>query len=326
MSDEKHKEIDPKSRQERGRVNSEISKKDPKPAPHKGRGGQDPTSSSDDRVNRVKSETAKREEEILAFWKEHKIFEKSLEKPTKGEFVFYEGPPTANAMPGTHHLIARAFKDIILRYKTMQGYHVRRKAGWDTHGLPVELEVEKSLGLKSKKEIEEFGVAAFNRQCKENVWKYIDEWEKFTERIGYWLDQKDAYVTYKTKYTESLWWIIKQIADKKLLYKDYKVVPWCPRCGTALSSHELAQGYKDVKDLSVFVKFKIAGAGAKFSQDFLLRNVNHSETFSGSFFILAWTTTPWTLPGNVALAVGKDIDYVKVKVGNEVFILAKERI
>src|SRR3990167_7927976 len=202
MSDEKHKEIDPKSRQERGRVNSEISKKDPKPAPHKGRGGQDPTSSSDDRVNRVKSETAKREEEILAFWKEHKIFEKSLEKPTKGEFVFYEGPPTANAMPGTHHLIARAFKDIILRYKTMQGYHVRRKAGWDTHGLPVEIAVEKEFKFLSKKDIEEYGVAKFNEKCKERVLKYIDEWGRFTERMGYWVDQKNAYFTYTPRSEE----------------------------------------------------------------------------------------------------------------------------
>ncbi|OHA88460.1 MAG: hypothetical protein A2653_00420 [Candidatus Zambryskibacteria bacterium RIFCSPHIGHO2_01_FULL_43_25] len=274
---------------------------------------------NDGKNQNFKHQLAQNEEEVLSFWKENDIFAKSLAKPSpQGEFIFYEGPPTANGRPGIHHLLSRAFKDIILRYKTMQGFHVRRKAGWDTHGLPVELEVEKSLGLKSKKEIEEFGVAAFNRQCKENVWKYIDEWERFTERIGYWLDQKDAYVTYKTKYIESLWWIIKQIADKKLLYKDYKVVPWCPRCGTALSSHELAQGYRDVKDLSVYVKFK-------------LKTKNEKQDTQPTY-LLAWTTTPWTLPGNIALAVGEDIDYVEIEkqdmgVGKVVkFILAENRL
>ena len=245
-----------------------------------------------------KSESALREEKVLEFWKENKIFQKSLDKEEfpNGEFVFYEGPPTANGKPGIHHLEARAFKDVIPRYKTMRGYHVRRKAGWDTHGLPVELEVEKELGLKSKKEIEEFGIAEFNERCKKSVWKYLDLWNVFTERIGYWVDQEHPYITYDKNYMESVWNVIKTIDDRKLLYKDYKVVPWCPRCGTGLSSHELAQGYQTVKDLSVYAKFKVVG--------------------QENTYILAWTTTPWTLPGNVALAVGKDIDYAKIKVSN----------
>lgn len=254
-----------------------------------------------------KSETALREEKVLQFWKEQNIFEKSVAKDApKGEYVFYEGPPTANGKPGIHHLEARAFKDVIPRYKTMQGFHVRRKAGWDTHGLPVELEVEKELGLKSKKEIEAFGVAEFNQRCKKSVWKYLDVWNNFTERIGFWVDQKDPYVTYYRDYMESVWNVIKKIDDQNLLYKDYKIVPWCPRCGTGLSSHELAQGYKDVKDLSVTVKFKLKGAD--------------------NTYILAWTTTPWTLLGNVALAVGEDIEYVKVSQGADILILAKARL
>jgi isoleucyl-tRNA synthetase len=254
-----------------------------------------------------KSEHSKREEKVLAFWKEHKIFEKSLEKEApKGEFVFYEGPPTANGRPGIHHLEARSFKDAIPRYKTMRGFRVPRKGGWDTHGLPVELEVEKQLGLKSKKEIEQYGIAKFNEECKKSVWKYVDEWKQFTDRAGYWVDIENAYVTYHNSYIESLWSILSNVENRKLLYKDYKVLPWCPRCGTALSSHELAQGYKDVKDLSVYVKFKIIG-------------------FQNAYF-LAWTTTPWTLPGNVALAVGKDIEYVEVKVGEEILVLAKDRL
>ncbi|MEK7459536.1 MAG: class I tRNA ligase family protein [Patescibacteria group bacterium] len=257
--------------------------------------------------NKEKSEIAKREEKILEFWKENNIFEKSLEQSKdKKEFVFYEGPPTANGKPGIHHLEARAFKDVIPRYKTMNGFYVRRKGGWDTHGLPVELQVEKMLGLNSKKAIEEYGIAKFNEQCKKNVWEYLDFWEKFTERIGYWVDQKNPYITYRNSYIESVWNIVKKIDDQKLFYKDYKVVPWCPRCGTGLSSHELAQGYEDVKDLSVYVKFEI-------------KNQDNN-------YILAWTTTPWTLPGNVALAIGFDIEYVKVKLGNEFLILAKARL
>jgi len=254
-----------------------------------------------------KSEAALREEKVLEFWRENKIFDKSLEQTKKGkEFVFYEGPPTANGKPGIHHLEARAFKDAIPRYKTMRGYHVRRKGGWDTHGLPVELQVEKKLGLTSKKEIEEYGIAKFNQECKESVWEYVDLWEKFTERIGYWVDQENPYVTYQNEYIESVWNVIKKADEQKLLYKDYKVVPWCPRCGTVLSSHELAQGYEDVKDLSIYAKFRMVGLN--------------------STYFLAWTTTPWTLPGNIALAVGKDIDYVKIKAGNEFYILAKSRL
>lgn len=254
-----------------------------------------------------KSEVALREERVLDFWKENKIFKKTVtQSEGKKEFIFYEGPPTANGKPGIHHLEARAFKDVLPRYKTMRGYHVRRKGGWDTHGLPVELQVEKKLGLNSKKAIEEYGIAKFNQQCKESVWEYLEYWNYFTERIGYWVDQDNAYFTYHNNYIESVWNIIKETDKKNLLYKDYKVVPWCPRCGTALSSHELAQGYEDIKDLSVYVKFKIK---------------NEDNTF-----ILAWTTTPWTLPGNVALAVGENIDYVKIKQDNQFLILAKTRL
>jgi isoleucyl-tRNA synthetase len=267
----------------------------------------------------AKSKHAEREERILAFWKEKGIFEKTLEK-NKGkgkEFIFYEGPPTANGHPGIHHLEARAFKDAIPRYKTMRGYHVRRKGGWDTHGLPVELQVEKELGLKSKKEIEKYGIGAFNEKCKESVWKYVHEWEDFTNRMGYWVDLKNPYVTYKPKYIESIWNIIATADKQDLLYKDYKVVPWCPRCGTGLSSHELAQGYQDVKDLSVYVKFKVKNP--------------EKIGLTGDVFILVWTTTPWTLPGNVALAVGEKIEYVSVKckvqnVGEQILIVAKERL
>jgi isoleucyl-tRNA synthetase len=248
-----------------------------------------------------------KELDIIEFWKRNNIFEKSLEKDSpKGEFVFYDGPPTANGRPGIHHLEARAFKDAIPRYKTMCGYHVRRKGGWDTHGLPVELQVEKELGLVSKKQIEEYGIDKFNQKCKESVWTYIDEWEKFTNRSGYWVDSKNPYVTYHSSYIESLWNVVKEVNNKNLLYKDYRIVPWCSRCGTALSSHELAQGYKDVKDLSVTAKFKVVG--------------------EDNTFILAWTTTPWTLPGNVALAVNENLSYVKVFTNGEYFILGKDRL
>ena len=205
-----------------------------------------------------KSKFVEVELETLKFWQENKIFEKTLVKPaTKGEFIFYEGPPTANGKPGIHHFEARAFKDAIPRYKTMQGYTVRRKGGWDTHGLPVELAVEKELGLKSKKEIESYGIEAFNNKCRESVWKYVKEWTEFTDRMGYWVDLKRPYVTCKPYYIESVWNIVSKINERGLLYKDYKVVPWCPRCGTGLSSHELAQGYKTVKESSVYVKFKL---------------------------------------------------------------------
>jgi isoleucyl-tRNA synthetase len=215
-------------------------------------------------IENVKSAAALREEGVLQFWKDNNIFKKSLDKKSpngepKKEFVFYDGPATANALPPLHSLVPRVFKDVLPRYKTMRGYHVRRKAGWDTHGLPVELQIEKKLGLKSKKEIEEYGVAAFNKLCRDSVWEYITSWNKFTERSGYWVDWENAYITYENRYVESVWSVLKTINDKGLLYKDYKVLPWCPRCGTALSSHELAQGYQDDKDLSVTAKFKVVG-------------------------------------------------------------------
>ncbi|MFA5999766.1 MAG: class I tRNA ligase family protein [Candidatus Paceibacterota bacterium] len=257
--------------------------------------------------NNTKSATILREEKVLEFWRENNIFSKTVSQSQgRKEFVFYEGPPTANGRPGIHHLEARAFKDVMPRYKTMQGFHVRRNAGWDTHGLPVELQIEKKLGLQSKKEIESYGIAKFNKECKQSVHEYIDIWKEFTERMGYWVDFDKAYYTYNASYIESLWNIVAEVNKKNLLYKDYKVVPWCPRCGTVLSSHELAQGYEDVKDLSIYAKFKVKG------QD--------------NTYILAWTTTPWTLPGNIALAVGDKIDYVKVKFNNEFLILAKARL
>ncbi len=255
-----------------------------------------------------KSDTARREEETLAFWQEHKIFEKSLEKPSpKGDFIFYEGPPTANGLPGVHHIESRSFKDAIPRYKTMRGYRVPRRAGWDTHGLPVEIQVEKQLGFKGKKDIEEYGIAAFNKKCRESVFEYIGEWEKFTKRVGYWVDQSKAYFTFDVPYMESVLSIFKKMIFKKIsddghLYKDYRVVPWCVHCGTALSTHELAQAYQDVKDLTITAKFEL---------------VDEPRTF-----LLAWTTTPWTLPGNVALAVGKDIQYGEYEKNGEKVILA----
>ncbi|MDE2172746.1 MAG: class I tRNA ligase family protein, partial [Patescibacteria group bacterium] len=250
-----------------------------------------------------KSPHAEREESILAFWKEQGIFEKSLNKPApKGEFVFYEGPPGANGRPHIGHFESRAFKDAIPRYKTMRGYRVRRRGGWDTHGLPVELQAEKELGIRSKKEIDAYGIEEFNSKCKEIVWTYVREWEELTERMAFWVDLKNAYVTYKPNFIESVWNIVKHVDHEKLLYKDYKVVPWCPRCGTALSSHELAQGYETVKDLSVYVKLKVKSQKSKVESE-----------KPGDTYLLAWTTTPWTLPGNVGLAVNEKIEYVKIK-------------
>ena len=255
---------------------------------------------------KYESVSPRSEEEILSFWKENKIFEKSIGARKKAkDFVFFEGPPTANGMPGVHHVEARAFKDIILRYKTMRGFHVPRRAGWDTHGLPVEVEVEKKLGLKSKKDIENYGVAEFNKKCKESVWEYKELWEKLTDRMGFWIDMQNPYVTYDNLYIESLWAVINEFSKKKLLYEDYKVVPWCARCGTALSSHEVAQGYEKISEDSVYVKFKVEG--------------------EENTFLLAWTTTPWTLPGNVALAVNLKIDYVRAAGRGEKIILAKSR-
>lgn len=246
-----------------------------------------------------------RENEILEFWKENDLFKKSQAKGEgKPEFTFYDGPPTANGKPHIGHILTRCIKDLFPRYKSMDGYNVLRKAGWDTHGLPVELEVEKMLGLDGKDQIEEYGVEPFIKKCKESVWKYKGEWEKMSDRVGFWADMEDPYITYENDYIESEWWALKQIYDKGLLYKGYKVVPYCPRCGTALSSHEVAQGYKDIKERSATVRFRC----------------KDDENTS----YLAWTTTPWTLPSNVCLCVNANVDYVKAAKGGENFILAAE--
>lgn len=244
------------------------------------------------------------EDRVLKFWKEKQIFKKSLKlRRNNKTFRFYEGPPTANGQPGIHHILSRAFKDVILRYKTMRGFFVPRRAGWDTHGLPVEIEVEKELGLKNKHDIEKLGIAEFNEKAKASVWKYQEEWERLTERIGFWLDLKNPYITYKAEYIESLWWIFKEIAKKGLLKKSFKIVPYCPRCQTALSSHEMGQPdvYRKVKDLSIFIKFEL----------------KKPKTSGKKEYLLVWTTTPWTLPANVAIAVDPKLTYTKYKIGKE---------
>jgi isoleucyl-tRNA synthetase len=248
------------------------------------------------------------EAEVRRFWKDRDIFARSV-KQREGRpfFVFYEGPPTANGLPGIHHVLARAMKDLFPRYKTMRGFYSERKGGWDTHGLPVEIEVEKQLKLNGKQDIERYGVEAFNKLCRESVFKYIREWEQMTEQMGFWVDIEHAYRTYDTSYMETVWWVLKELWDKELLYQGFKVVPYCPHDATPLSSHELALGYRDgIEDPSVYVKFEL-------------------EDEAKTYF-LAWTTTPWTLPGNVALAVGLDIPYVRVRQGNEHYILAKARL
>ena len=245
-----------------------------------------------------------RELEIIDFWKENNIFQKSIELRENGEvFTFYDGPPTANGKPHIGHIITRVYKDVIPRYKTMKGFKVLRKAGWDTHGLPVELGIEKELGISGKSQIEEYGIEKFIKKCKNSVWKYEEEWRKMSERVGYWVDMDNPYVTYYNSYIESVWWALKNIWEKGLIYKGHKIVPYCPRCGTALSSHEVSQGYKNVKDETVFVKFELA---------------NEKNTY-----FLVWTTTPWTLPSNVALTVNPNEVYVKVKCDNEQYILAE---
>lgn len=244
-----------------------------------------------------------REKETLKFWKNNRVFEKTNEK-TEGKpvFSFYDGPPTANGKPHIGHILTRVMKDIIPRYKIMKGYSVLRKAGWDTHGLPVELEVEKSLGIDGKQEIEAYGIEPFIKKCKESVWKYKGEWERMSDRVGYWVDMDHPYITYDNNYIESVWWSLKEIDKKGLLYRGFKIVPYCPRCGTALSSHEVAQGYKDVKEKSAYVKFALKSQ----------RNT----------YFLAWTTTPWTLPSNVALCMNADENYARIKSGEEYYILA----
>ena len=251
--------------------------------------------------------TVSREKDIAKLWKEHDVIQKSFDSNKDGEhFTFFDGPPTANGKPHVGHILTRVMKDIIPRYKVMKGYQVLRKAGWDTHGLPVELEIEKKLGISGKEQIEDYGVEKFITECKDSVFSYVSLWEKMSEQIGYWVDMDDPYVTYHDNYIESEWWALKELWNKGLLYKGHKVMPYCPRCGTALSSHEVAQGYKDVKDLTATVKFKVAGEDNK--------------------YILAWTTTPWTLPSNLALCVNKAYTYCEVKVEDEVYILAKDLV
>ncbi|MFQ3362662.1 MAG: isoleucyl-tRNA synthetase, partial [Woeseiaceae bacterium] len=246
------------------------------------------------------------EEEVLTFWEKNTVFEKTLEQSNhRPLYTFNEGPPTANGKPGIHHVLARSFKDAFPRYKTMQGFHVPRKAGWDTHGLPVEHEIEKQLGIFDKKEIEsKVGIAEFTKRCRESVMTYIKDWEKMTERMGFWVNTEDAYYTLDNKYIESVWHLLKNIWNKDLIYRGYKVVPYDPRIGATLSQHELAQGYRDVEDPSIFVRFAL------------------KDETNTSF--LVWTTTPWTLPSNLMLAVHCDVDYVYIKIEDEILILAEE--
>ena len=248
------------------------------------------------------------EERIIAGWKEGRVFERSLEQRQGAEtWSFYEGPPTANGRPGSHHVLSRVFKDIYPRYRSMRGYRVPRKAGWDCHGLPVELEVEKQLGISSKQEIEEYGIERFNEKCRESVFTYVEEWNRLTERIGFWIDLDDPYVTLDNEYIESVWWSLKELWQSDRLYEGHRVSPYCPRCGTALSSHEVAQGYKDVTDPSVYVRFPLLGEdGAETGESLLI-----------------WTTTPWTLPGNYAVALNPEVTYARVELEGETVILAE---
>ena len=260
---------------------------------------------------------AKMEQKVQESWKKNNIIKKNLDM-NKGKryFVFYDGPPTANGMPHVGHVETRVMKDIIPRYKVMKGYYVPRKAGWDTHGLPVELEIEKKLGISGKEQIEEYGVEKFVKECKDSVFQYVSAWEEMSDKTGYWIDMDNPYVTYHNDYIESVWWALKELWNKDLLYEGHKVMPYCPRCGTALSSHEVAQGYKDVKDLTCVAKFKL----------------EDGQGFDKDTYILAWTTTPWTLPSNLALCVNKTYTYalVKANVGTdeepkfEKYILAKD--
>ncbi|MBT6955152.1 MAG: class I tRNA ligase family protein, partial [Candidatus Jacksonbacteria bacterium] len=256
------------------------------------------------------------EKEVLEYWKKNAIFKKSLEKKSpKGNYGFFEGPPTANGKPGVHHVLSRAFKDVYPRFKTMQGYNVPRKAGWDTHGLPVELQIEKKLEISGKKEIENIvegdvraSIIEFNKQCKESVWEFKIEFEEMTERMGYWLDIEDAYITYTNEYIESVWWILGQLWKKGLLYRGHKVVPYCARCGTGLSSHEVAQGYKKITEPSVYVALPLT-----------------ESTLGENVSLLVWTTTPWTLPGNVGVAVNPTLSYAVVRSHGKLFVVAESR-
>jgi isoleucyl-tRNA synthetase len=253
------------------------------------------------------SKLAELEKDILAFWEKEQTFEQSVnDRPEDNPFIFFEGPPTANGRPGIHHVISRAVKDAVCRLKTMQGYRVERKAGWDTHGLPVEIEVEKALGLDGKDQVVEYGVEKFCNMCRESVWKYKQDWDELTHRMGYWIDLDNPYITYENDYIESVWWILKQFWNKGLIYQGFKILPYCPHCETPLSGHEVSQGYQEVKDPSVFVKAKI-------------------KDQENTYFLL-WTTTPWTLISNVALALHSDVTYVKVLHKEQYLILAEERL
>ena len=248
------------------------------------------------------------EERVLERWRERDVFHRSLARREGAEiWSFYEGPPTANGRPGSHHVLSRVFKDVYPRYRSMCGYRVPRKAGWDCHGLPVELEVEKQLGISSKQEIEEYGIAEFNQRCRESVFEYVEDWNRLTERIGFWIDLDDPYVTLDDDYIESVWWSLKRLWEDDRLYEGHKVVPYCPRCGTALSSHEVALGYKDVEDPSIYVRFPLVDEAGE-------------ETGES---LLVWTTTPWTLPGNVAVAVAPEVTYVKARVGDRTLVVAE---
>ncbi|MDZ7727830.1 MAG: isoleucine--tRNA ligase [Dehalococcoidia bacterium] len=256
------------------------------------------------------------EKQILEFWRENNVFRRSVdERPEDRTFVFYEGPPTANARPGIHHVLSRVFKDLVPRYKTMQGYRVPRKAGWDTHGLPVELEIEKELGLKSKRDIEEYGIAPFNEKCRESVGRYVEEWTRLSERIAFWADLDHPYVTYHNEYIESCWWILKRLWEAGFVYQDYRSTPHCPRCGTSLSDHEVSLGYEDnVPDPSVFIKFRVDPAAFTAA----------TGVQAASPAIVAWTTTPWTLPGNTALAVKADATYGVYEHEGDQVVVAQE--
>ena len=252
------------------------------------------------------------EQEILALWEQRGIFRKSTAKRAhRKAFTFYEGPPTANGRPGIHHVMARTIKDVFCRYKTMKGFYVERKAGWDTHGLPVEIEVEKALGLTGREEIERYGIDQYNAACRESVLRYKEIWDDLTKKMGYWVDLDNPYVTFENKYIETEWWLVKRMYERGLLYEGHKIQWYSPGSGTVLSSHEVSLGYEEVQDPSVYVRFPVQGAE--------------------NTFFLAWTTTPWTLVSNAALAVGADIDYVTVRLdqadgGEEFLILAEERL
>jgi isoleucyl-tRNA synthetase len=247
------------------------------------------------------------EREILEFWDDADVFTKSLDQTAGGApWTFYEGPPTANGMPGTHHIEARVFKDVFPRFKTMQGFHVNRKAGWDCHGLPVELAVERELGFNGKPDIEAYGIEAFNAKCRESVSRNVDAFAELTQRMGYWVNLDEAYWTMSPDFVQSVWWALKQIHGKGLLVEDYRVAPYCPRCGTTLSDHELAQGYENVTDPSVYVRFPVT-----------------SGPLAGKASLLVWTTTPWTLVANTAVAVNADVTYVVATDGTETLVVAE---